>query len=381
MGIHSRQHDHARHRDDSRGHHDRRKPPPRLCRVARRTSGVFCRLIGFLFFVSIAHAETIRVASYDVELSRKGPGLMLRDITRGEPQVVVISQVVTHLAPDILFLQGVDYDVDLLGAKALRDHLSKSGLDYPHVFAQPPNTGIPTGLDMNGDARLRTPADAQGYGKFRGASGMVVLSRWSLGEATDFSALLWRDLPEAQLPEVDGLPFPSEEAQAIQRLSSNGHWIVPVLHPDGPVTLLLFAAGPPVFDGPEDQNGLRNADEIRLWTRLLDGKLGPAPEPPFILMGGANLDPQKGEGRHGAIQALLMDPRLQDPLVQAGPTVDWREPTPGDLRVDYVLPSADLKVIDAGVFWPKPNTPGHELLSVKDINASRHHMVWVDIAF
>ncbi len=331
--------------------------------------------------MSFAHAETIRVATYDVELSRKGPGLMLRDITRSDPQVVAITQVVTHLAPDILFLQGVDYDADLLGAKALRDHFGKRELDYPHVFSLPPKTGIPTGLDMNGDRRLRTPADAQGYGKFRGAGGMVGLSRWPFGEARDFSVLLWRDLPEATLPGVNGQPFPSEEAQAIQRLSSNGHWVLPALHPNGPVTLMLFAAGPPVFDGPEDQNGLRNADEIRLWSHLLDGKLGPAPEPPFVLMGGANLDPQKGEGRHEAIQGLLTDPRLQDPLEKAGPTVDWREPTPGDLRVDYVLPSADLKVIDAGVFWPKPKEPGHELLSEKDIAASRHHMVWVDIAF
>lgn len=321
------------------------------------------------------------MATYDVELSRKGPGLMLRDITRDDPQVVAITQVVTHLTPDILFLQGVDYDADLLGAKASRDQFEQNGLDYPHVFALPPNTGIPSGLDMNGDGELHTPADAQGYGKFRGAGGMVVLSRWPFGEAVDFSALLWRDLPEATLPEVNGQPYPSEEAQAVQRLASNGHWVVPVLHPDGQITLMLFAAGPPVFDGPEDQNGLRNADEIRLWSHLLDGKLGPAPKPPFILMGGANLDPQKGEGRHAAIQALLNDPRLQDPLAQAGPTVDWREPTPGDLRVDYVLPSADLRVIDTGVFWPKPNEQGHDLLSVKDIRASRHHMVWVDIAF
>lgn len=321
------------------------------------------------------------MATYDVELTRKGPGLMLRDITRNDPQVAAISQVVTHLAPDILFLQGMDYDADLLGAKALRDQFFQGGLEYPHVFALPPNTGLPTGLDMNGDARLHTPPDAQGYGKFRGAGGMVVLSRWPFGEATDFSALLWRDLPEAQLPEVDGVPFPSEKAQAIQRLSSNGHWVVPVLHPDGPITLMLFAAGPPVFDGPEDQNGLRNADEIRLWRHLLDGELGPAPGPPFVLMGGANLDPEKGEGRHAAVQTLLADPRLQDPLAQAGPTVDWREPTPGDLRVDYVLPSADLRVTDAGVFWPKPDDRYYELLSQKDIKASRHHMVWVDIAF
>ncbi|WP_283424758.1 endonuclease/exonuclease/phosphatase family protein [Shimia sagamensis] len=306
---------------------------------------------------------------------------MLRDITRDDPQVVAITQVVTHLRPDVLFLQGVDYDADLLGAKALRDQFGKGGLYYPHVFALPPNTGIPTGLDMNGDGRLHTPADAQGYGKFRGASGMVVLSRWPFGDARDFSTLLWRELPEATLPEVNGQPFPSEEAQDIQRLSSKGHWVLPVQHPVKLVTLFLFAAGPPVFDGPEDQNGLRNADEIRLWTHLMNGKLGPMPEPPFVLMGGANLDPEKGEGQHAAIQALLNDPRLQDPLAQAGPTVDWREPTPGDLRVDYVLPGIDLKVTDAGEFWPKPDEPAYELLAKKDIKASRHHMVWVDIDF
>ncbi len=321
------------------------------------------------------------MATYDVELTRKGPGIMLRDITRDDPQVVAITQVVTHLSPDVLFLQGVDYDAELLGAKALRDHFASKGQNYPHLFALPPNTGIPTGLDMNGDGRMHTSADGQSYGKFRGASGMMVLSRWPFEEATDFSALLWRDLPEATLPEVNGLPFPSKEAQAIQRLSSTGHWVLPILHPDGPLTLLLFAAGPPVFDGSEDQNGLRNADEIRLWSHVLDGKLGAPPAPPLVLMGGANLDPQKGEGRREAILGLLTDPRLQDPLAAAGPTVDWREPTPGDLRVDYVLPSADLKVSDAGVFWPKPGETGHEQLSVKDIKASRHHMVWVDIDF
>lgn len=321
------------------------------------------------------------MATYDVELNRKGPGLMLRDITRADPQVKAITQVVAHIAPDVLLLQGIDYDIDLLGITALRDHFTSQGLKFPHLSMRAPNTGLPTGLDMNGDGRSHTPADAQGYGKFRGASGMALLSRWPIDLVQDFSDLRWRDLPDAKLAAIDGLPFPSEEAQAIQRLSTTGHLHVAVDHPNGPIALLLFAAGPPVFDGPEDLNGLRNADEIRLWYHLLDGKLGPPPQPPFLLMGGANLDPEKGEGRHAAIQALLTDPRLQDPLAQAGPTVDWREPTPGDLRVDYVLPSADLEIINAGVFWPKPDAPDHELLSVKDIRASRHHMVWVDIAF
>ncbi|WP_247743723.1 endonuclease/exonuclease/phosphatase family protein [Shimia sp. R9_3] len=325
--------------------------------------------------------ETIRVATYDVELSRKGPGLMLRDIQRNDDQMQAITQVVAHVSPDILFLQGVDYDADLLGLKALRDRFSEAGLTFPHLFALKPNTGIPTGLDMNGDGYQHDAEDAQGFGQFQGASGMAVLSRWPFGEVRDFSGLLWRDLPEAQLPRVDDTPFPSQEAQAIQRLSTVGHWSLQVIPPNGAFTLMLFAAGPPVFDGPEDRNGRRNADEIRLWQHLLDGKLGPAPEPPFVIMGGVNLDPYSGEGRRHVIADLLADPRLQDPLSDAGATVDWKEPTPGDLRVDYLLPSANITVEHAGVFWPKPPDPDAALLEHKTTPASRHHIVWADIRY
>ena len=68
----------------------------------------------------------------------------------------------------------------------------------------------------------------------------------------------------------DGQPFPSDAAQAAQRLSSTGHWVVPVSIKDTLFTVLTFQAGPPVFDGPEDRNGLRNRDEIRFWQVFLD---------------------------------------------------------------------------------------------------------------
>ncbi|MEP5010653.1 endonuclease/exonuclease/phosphatase family protein, partial [Roseobacter sp.] len=269
---------------------------------------------------------------------------MLRDIARDDPQVSAIAQIVAHIAPDILFLQGIDFDHNLTGAQALRDALAKAGTRYKHVFALPPNAGLRSGLDLNGDGRLNGFADNQGYGRFYGDGAMVLLSRWPVHHAgvQDFSGLLWRDLDGAQLPIENGAPFPSKQAQAAQRLSSVGHWIVPVTLPDGRrLNLMMFAAGPPVFDGPEDRNGLRNADEIRLWQVVLDGGLGMPPAPPFVVLGNANLDPTRGEGRRAAIVNFLSDPRLQDPHARMGPTVDWSDPTPGDLRVDYVLPSAD----------------------------------------
>lgn len=308
---------------------------------------------------------------------------MLRDILRHDPQVAAITGIVAHIAPDILFLQGVDYDAQLHGARALRDSFAARGVHFEHIFALPPNSGLATGVDLNGDGRTYGAADAQGYGRFRGAHGMVLLSRWPIATELvhDFSDLLWRDLPDASLPHLAGAPFPSAQAQAIQRLSSAGHWVVPIDHPNGQITLMLFAAGPPVFDGAEDRNGLRNADEVRLWSVLLNGGLGPPPAPPFVVMGNANLDPERGEGRRWAIRDLLGDPRLQDPHAKFGPTVDWDEPKPGNLRVDYVLPSTDLEIKDAGVFWPQTDSQGQNLLSVDNIAASRHRMVWVDLAF
>ncbi|WP_425288678.1 endonuclease/exonuclease/phosphatase family protein [Shimia haliotis] len=308
---------------------------------------------------------------------------MLRDLLRGDDQARAAAQVVSHVAPDILVLQGVDYDAELRTLTALREVIGTVGWRFPHVFALPPNTGVQTGLDMNGDGRLGGPADAQGYGRFRGADGMAILSKWPiiLSEVQDHSDLLWRALPRADLPKRDGTPFPSEAAQASQRLSSVGHWVVPIAHPDGVVTIMAFAAGPPVFDGPEDRNGLRNADEIRFWQVYLGGEFGAPPKSRFVIAGNANLDPDNGEGRRDAIADLIRDPSLQDPLRDAGPTVDWPEPTPGDLRVSYVLPSADWTVENAGVFWPREGARDHDLLVYDETAASRHRLVWVDIGF
>lgn len=308
---------------------------------------------------------------------------MLRDILRGDPQAEAAARVIAHVGPDVVVLQGVDYDAEHHGAGALRDLIAEAGLHYPHIFALLPSTGMPTGQDMNGDGRTGGPADAQGFGYFSGQRGMVVLSRWQIDTdaVQDFSDLLWRDLPGATLPSLDNKPFPSEQAQAIQRLSSTGHWIVPITLPNAPpMTLMAFSATPPVFDGPEDRNGLRNADEIRLWARVLDGQLGDAPTKRFFILGDGNLDPIKGQGRHAAIKTLLVHSQLQDsqPASTAGgaDTVDWPDPSPGDMRVDYVLPSADWTVQKSGVFWPAPD----EYLAEDVAQASRHRLVWVDVS-
>ncbi|MFK7745838.1 MAG: endonuclease/exonuclease/phosphatase family protein [Roseobacter sp.] len=337
---------------------------------------------------STTAADPLRIATFNTELKRKGPGLLLRDIVRGEDaQIDAVVSVLVTVAPDIVALQSFDYDLTGAALTAFTQVLRDAGLDYPYSFAALPNTGMRTGLDMDGDGRRAEPRDMQGYGRFAGQGGMAVLSKYPILEdqIQDYSDMLWRDFPNALLPMVDGAPFPSEGAQAIQRLSTTGHWVVPVDIPDlGRLDLMTFHASPPVFDGPEDRNGKRNHDEIIFWLPYLDGAFGPAPRNQFVLLGDFNHDPNAGEGRKDAIRRVLSDPRLQDLSPQSDgslaitgdpfDTADWDDPVPGNMRVDYVLPSADLQIVEQGVHWP--TGPQGEIAA----RASRHRIVWIDIA-
>lgn len=344
------------------------------------------------------------MATFNTELSRDGPGLLLRDIASAkDPQVEAAARVIAAARPDVILLTGIDFDLGLAAIDAFRDRLAATGIFFTYRFALAPNTGVPTAFDLDGDGSLRGAGDAQGFGAFRGQGGMAVLSRLPIDEAAarDFSGLLWRDLPGTLAGDANLPPG----ALAAQRLSTTGHWDVPVVLEDGRrLHLLAYFATPPVFGAAGNRNALRNRDETAFWSRLLDGDLaeGP-PSAPFVLLGDANLDAVDGDGRRDAIAALLSDRRLTDPRPesaggraaagQGGPnaddkgdpaqdTADWPEvsektgaPGPGNLRVDYVLPSADLAITAAGVWWPAPGTPEAALAAA----ASRHRLVWVDI--
>jgi endonuclease/exonuclease/phosphatase family metal-dependent hydrolase len=330
---------------------------------------------------------------FHTSLARQGPGLLLRDIASGkDPQVKAVVQVIAGAAPDILLLLDVDYDHGLVALTALRDSVASAGVDYPHVFALPPNTGVATGLDLDGDRRFGGPRDAQGYGQFAGQGGMAILSRYPVltRQVQDHSTRLWRDMPGALLTLPDGTPLMWPDVLARQRLSSTGHWVVPVNVRGQTIWLLAFHATPPVFDGPEDRNGRRNHDEARFWSLYLDGAFGFAPKDRFVIIGDSNMDPDDSEGRPGAMRALLRDPRLFDPQPKGGgaalptagqrgdpalDTVRWPDPALGNFRVDYILPSADLSLRAARVYWPAPGDP----MAATVQTASRHHLVSVTL--
>ena len=344
------------------------------------------RLAGAALIVALgqtAQADPLRIATYSPDLSRDGPGLLLRDLTRtgkkADPQIAAVVQVIAETRPDILLLTDFDWDYDGRALAAFAGLLAAAGLDYPHRFAAQPNAGMATGLDLDGDGRLGGAADAQGFGQFTGQGGMAILSRHPIGPVSDHSAFLWRDLPGQIMPE---LPPATVE---MLRLSSSAHWDAVVTVAGKPLHLLAMAATPPVFDGPEDMNGRRNHDELAFWLSHL-------PEAPFVLAGNLNIDPVDGDGRPQALarmMAYVTDPLPRsaggaaarggvndghkgDPALDTG---DWPDDKPpGNLRADYVLPQKGLKVLDAGVFWPEGGP-----LAKAALAASAHRLVWVDL--
>jgi len=333
----------------------------------------------------------VRIATFATPLSRDGPGLLLRDIIAGDdPQIRATIDIIDQIAPDILLLTDIDFDSGGIAVRALSDALQ---FPFPHRFTHLPNAGQQTGLDLDGNGVAGDAQDALGYGRFLGDGGMAILSRYEIDGVRfmDFSSVLWRDLPNAVLPKVGGLLFPTADVFESLPVSSTGHWMVPIIIGDTPVTLLAFDATPPVFDGPEDFNGLRNRDELRLWEAVLNGELGPVPAHPVVI-GNANIDPVDGEGLRAGIAEFLTHPALQDaePRSDGGAfagdpdhlgtpaldTVDWPDGRPGNLRVSYILPSRDLKIAGAGVFWPAPSDPLSSLMS----DEIAHRLVWIDLA-
>ncbi|MDB5658628.1 MAG: endonuclease [Cypionkella sp.] len=326
----------------------------------------------------------LRVATYNIDLWAKGPGLALQSLQRGDnPSQLAAVQVIVALDADVLLLTGIDYDLHGDTISALEKRLAEAGAPYRYRLPLRPNTGIATGLDLDGNGILGEPRDAQAYGRWAGEGGMAILSRLPIDTAhiRDFSGLLWADLPGNMMPP---------DTSAAQLLSSTGAYEVPITMPDGSsLRLLAYYASPPIFDGPEDRNGRRNHDETAFWLRLLAGDLAfKPPEPPFVILGQSNLDPADGGGRKQAITALLRHSALQDPAPrgqstrhdpgQSGdPALDTAlYPKIGGLRVEVILPSKDLHVSGAGVVWPPDADPTAVTLTA----ASRHHPLWVDLA-
>ena len=229
-------------------------------------------------------------------------------------------------------------------------------------------------------------------------------------------------MPCALIPMLeDGTPYyPKGDLFNSFRLSSKSHWDVPVwINNHTVVHMLASHPTPPVFDGPEDRNGKRNHDEIRFFADYIsggkdadyiyddNGMCGGLDDKnaKFVIVGDLNSDPYDGDSVPGSAQLLLdhkkvnsymtpyslggieqsqlqgqaNDEHCGDPRFD---TADFNPSGPGNLRADYCLPSKNLHVVGANVYWPLQSDPLFErLVGTFPFPGTDHRMVYIDTVF
>lgn len=359
----------------------------------------------------LSRAETLRVASMNASLYGDSARQVLDRLAGGaDAQAIRLAQIIRTFRPDILLICEIDHEPDGRTLDRFADLYlnaadlgvggdTSSPIDYPHRWSIPTNTGLIADVDLDADGRRSLPTDAWGFGVYPGQYAMAVLSRYPIARDSvrSFQTFRWAELPDALQP-IDpqtGASFYPPATWKKLRLSSKNHVDVPIEVPLGDpaskktktIHLLASHPTPPVFDGKEDRNGKRNHDEIRFWQDyvskpnalyLIDdsGAVGGlSQEASFVIAGDLNSDPERGDSLQSAIIDLLKHPRVLD----VRPTsADHGTATAlfgrREVRVDYVLPSNDLKVVDHGVVWPREGEP-----LAKAVDASDHRMVWLEL--
>ena len=375
----------------------------------------------------------VRFATYNSSLYSDEAGGLIKRLQNDDEGAGKIAAVLQRVRPDVVLINEFDYDqagraADLFQRRYLESaQFGGTPIHYPYRYIGPVNTGVASGLDLDGDGEIGGQGrargnDAWGYGLHPGQYGMLVLSMYPIDFARvrSLQKFKWSDLPGARQPidPASGKPWYPEPIWKQLRLSSKSHWDVPILTPQGEIHLLASHPTPPVFDGPEDRNGARNHDEIRLWAEYLSNTAHHVPRgkgtawlnapwlcddqnrcggldanAAFVIAGDLNADPIDGDSVPGAMAQLLDHPRVLNypaprsagaaaqaaryGLPRKGDTATHTGdfgPKAGTLRIDYVLPSRNLVVRDAAVFWPAPDSA-----EARFSDGSDHHLVWVDV--
>ncbi len=377
--------------------------------------------------------KNVRFATFNVSLNRNTEESLITDLsTTDNSQAKAIAEIIQRNNPDVLLLNEFDYDAAGKAIKLFQENylgVSQNQVDpveYPYVYLAPSNTGIPSGFDLDNDGTTDGAGDAYGFGFFPGQFGMVLLSKYPIDQKNirTFQNFLWQDMPDALLPDdpttVEPNDYYSPEELAVLRLSSKSHWDIPVEIDGEIVHILASHPTPPVFDGEEDRNGRRNHDEIRFWADYVTpgnngyiyddlGKYGGlAAGARFIIAGDQNADPFDGDSTDNAILQLLDNPLINTSVTPSSEggidssirtnnindnhlgnpafdTGDFNDAAPGNLRVDYVLPSNNLEITDAGVFWTTADDELFRLIGDFDpallpvgYPSSDHRLVYAD---
>ncbi|QOL24828.1 endonuclease/exonuclease/phosphatase family protein [Thalassotalea sp. LPB0316] len=371
---------------------------------------------------AVEEQTTIRVATFNVSMEalnympyEKGKrpvpvgDELIKALSSNHQQIKNIAKIIQQTNPDIILLNEFDRN-DEHHAKALALFKSQylnsgqSAVNYPYSYQGPVNTGVPANVDMNANGKTDdNPADTFGFGYFPGHFGMALLSKYPIDKQhiRSFQKFKWKDMPGALKP-IDpntNTDYYDKQAWDVFRLSSKSHWDIPVNINGTKVHIIAAHPTPPVFDGPEDRNGKRNHDEIRLINDYITptkasylyddnqqtGGLGANVR--FVILGDLNASSVEGDAINSGIASLLANPQLQDPLPMSKGG-DLYKPDNNNskhhtaywgMRADYVLPSTfGFKILDSGVFWPEQNSEQYYL--IKDRGASSdHRLVWADL--
>jgi hypothetical protein len=372
--------------------------------------------------------KDVRFATFNASLNRNDAGDLVNDLsTPANAQAQLIAETIQRVNPDVLLINEFDFVEGGVAAELFRDnylavpHNGAPAVDYPYYFVAPSNTGIPSGFDLNNNGVVAGPDDAFGFGFFPGQFGMAVFSKYPIqtDDVRTFQNFLWKDMPGALLPDDPATAAPQDWYSPAEldvfRLSSKSHWDVPISIGKKTVHFLVSHPTPPVFDGAEDRNGTRNHDEIRFWADYVTGggaasyiydddggTGGLAKGARFVIAGDQNSDPLDGDSIPCSTQQLLENDRVNATsaptsegaveatalqglanLTHESPpqfdTADFADTNPGNLRADYVLPSAQLEILDSAVFWPLTTDPLYRLTLGFPLQPTDHRMVWVDV--
>ena len=376
--------------------------------------------------VAAKRPADVRFATFNASLNRFSAGQLVTDLsTPNNAQAKAVAEIIQRARPDVLLINEFDFAPAALGL--FQDNylsVSQRGaapIIYPHRFIAPSNTGVPSGFDLNNNGTVGGPDDTLGFGFFEGQFGMAVYSKYPIqtNAIRTFQTFLWKDMPGARLPDDPSTTGPADwysaDELAIFRLSSKSHWDLPIRIGRKVVHFLVSHPTPPVFDGPEDRNGTRNFDEIRLWADYITpgrggyiyddaGRHGGLkPGSLFVIAGDQNSDPLDGDSIPGAIQQLIEHPLVNTKLTPRSPgaveqaalqggantthrsnpafdTADFLDnPAPGNLRADYVLPRKTLQIVRGAVFWPLASDPLFAPVGTFPFPSSDHRLVWIDV--
>lgn len=371
---------------------------------------------------------SMRLATFNVDDVRT------TDLRRpDQPRVEMIAEVIRGLAPDVLLLTEMSYDLpggpgssDLSpeGSNATRlievylGRASRDGTPPPEYrsLMLGVNSGRASGRDFDGDRRATTmfpqpraaesdgsnpPAaaqarayalDAWGYGEFPGQRGMALLFKApikideSAGVRT-FRNFQWASMPDARRPEnpATGRDFYDFDSWQRLPLHTSSAWLVPMISPKGGRFWVLCGyTSPTIGDGPEGRALRRRLDEIRFLGDVLDladyiedDEFRAVPteleKEPVIVLADLGLD--ANEPASGSLRDLLGHPRLSgspEPVADLPiPALARTDTAREGGRLDYALPSGELEVLGSGIYR---ETPGDSVVFPSD-----RFPVWIDV--